>query len=335
MSLAYSFYESSKIVTQTPSQTIKTRLQELVNKQFSIASSYFTILEEDPRFPLARPTVWIDTETRINHMINVDSGVKLGDDWRELIFKDMEHARPVGKKYFFDNFTWITINSDTYRYPTASTNIRRCNWTLKWYNDKGVLIQEPCIVDYVKMIGSAMGVLDGKQVREGTYDRFIYMQLNEETEKIKRDDRFFVDDIVFRVTKYDRIAHRGLIELSLDEHQVNLEVDDVVNFIADYTIRPPVDNSNVGTTEIFIGPSTISTGANMQWEIYKKVNGVVKTDTYTFSIISGSGASIISSTGNTVVLTAGLTQGLTFTLKAKNVSTSSVITKTIQVTGMW
>lgn len=335
MGLAYSFYESSKIVTQTPSQAMKTRLQKLVDKQFANASSYFVISEEDPRYPLVRPTVWIDTETRINHMINVDSGVKLGDDWRELIFKDMEHARPVGKKYYFDSFTWLTINSDTYRYPTASTNIRRCNWTLKWYNEKGTLIEEPCIVDYVKMIGSAMGVLDGKQVREGTYDRFIYMQLNEETSKIKRDDRFFVDDIIFRVTKYDRIAHRGLIELSLDEHQINQEVDDVSKLITDYTTRPPVDNSDVGTTEVFVGPSTISTGTNMQWGIYKKVNGVKKADTYTFTITSGSGATIISSTGNTVVLTAGLTQGLTFVLRAVNTSTSSVINKTIQVTGMW
>jgi hypothetical protein len=218
---------------------------------------------------------------------------------------------------------------------TNSALIRRTNWILKWYNDLGVLIQEPCIVDYVKMIGSAMGVMDGKQIREGTYDRFVYVQSNTETIKIKRDNRFFIDDLVFRVTKKDRIAHTGLIELSLDEHQVNQEVDSPTTYIPDYTIRPPVDVSNIGTTELFDGLTTISTGTTGQWTIHKKINGVAQSATYNFSIYSGTGVTISSSASNSVVLKAGLTKGLTFVLRATNVTTSAVIDKTIQVIGMW
>ena len=332
--MAYGFYDSSMAISSSPSQAYRDSLQELINSKFEIASTYFSISEEDTSIPITIPTSYIDVNVRITHMINIDTGVRLGDDWRELIFKDFDHSRTIGKKYFFDNFTWITINSDTYRYPTASTNIRRCNWTLKWYNEKGILIEEPCIVDYVKMIGSAMGTLDGKEVREGTFDRFVYLQANEETLKIKRDQRFFIDDLVFRVTKRDTIGHPGLVELSLDEHQVNKEVDDVVNGIADFTNRPPVDDSDIGTTEQFNDTSTLSVGVNGQWFIYKKTNGVVQPDVYTFSII-GTGASIVSYTGNSIVLNGGSTKGTTFTLRATNSSTLVTIDKTIQLVGMW
>lgn len=317
-------------ISQSPAQDYKDKLQALINTKFDVASSYYVIEEESS----STPNTYSDTEVRINHMINIDTGVRLGDDWRELLFKDFNHPRPIGKKYRFDNFIWITINSDTYKYPTSSTNIRRCNWTLKWYNDEGVLVQEPCIVDYAKMIGSAMGNIDARQTREGNYDRFVYLSRNTETLKIKRDKRFFIDGLVFRITKIDTIGHYGLVELSLEEHQINYETDDVVNGIADYYIKNPVDISNIGTTEILEGSSTIAIGSNAVWSIYKKINGTVQSDTYNFSII-GSGVTIVTSGGNTVSLKAGNTKGLTFTLRATNLTTSANIDKIITIVGMW
>jgi len=325
---AYEAYYNS--LAQSPSEEYKDKLQAFINSKFDVASSYYTIEEESS----STPNSYVNTDVRINHMINIDTGVRLGDDWRELIFKDFDHVRNIGKKYRFDNFIWLTINSDTYKYPTASTNIRRCNWTLKWYNDDGVLVQEPCIVDYVKMIGSAMGNIDARQTREGNYERFVYLSRTSETLQLKRDKRFFIDNLVFRITKIDSIGHYGLIELSLEEHQVNVETDDVANGIADYYIRKPVDNSNTGTTEILEGSSTIATGANAVWTIYKKVNGIVQSDAYSFSII-GSGVSINTSTSNSVSLKAGSVKGTTFTLRATNLTTSNIIDKIITITGMW
>jgi len=330
MVLSYGFYGASQAISQTPSQTYRDSLQALINSKFDISTSTYELEEE---YPIGSKA-WSDITVRLNHKINTDTGIRLSDDWRTVIFKDTAHITEVGIKFNIDNEYWLTINTENKRMVTASCLIRRCNWVLKWYSEDGLLIQEPCIVDYVKMIGSAMGVMDGKLVREGTYDRFIYLQANTETLKINRDQRFFVDDLVFRVTKRDTIGHYGLIELSLDEHQINEEIDDVTNKITDYATRPPVDTSNVGITEILEGSSTISKGTNGQWTIYKKNNGTVQSDVYTFSLI-GSGANIVSSTNNSVVLKAGITVGSTFTLRATNVGTSAIINKTIQVVEMW
>ena len=328
--MAYDFYTACLATTSTPAEDHREKLQELVNSQFDNSSSIFDIEEE---YPMASG-VKVDIQVRINHMINIDTGVRLGDDWRKLIFKDFNRTRALGQKYYFDGYTWLTVNTDMYKYPTASINIRRCNWVLKWYDASGFLRQEDCVVEYVKMIASAMGTLEGRSVRQGTYDRFVYLQKNANTLVIKRDQRFFIDGLVFRVTKSDTVAHNGLVELSLDEHQINEEVDDIVNQIADYKTRESQDNSNTGTTETIFGETYLTTGLTGVWEVYKKINGAKQADTYTFSIIN-TGATIISQTGNTVNLKGGNLIGETFTLRATNNITSAVVNKNITVSGMW
>jgi len=330
MGLPYNFYNAYKIIAQTPSQSIKNDLQALIDSKFNVATSVFTIKEEGT----IGSNIWQDIQVRLVHKINVDTGVRLSDDWRNIIFQNTDHVFSLGMKYDIDGDIWIAINTESKKMVTQSGLIRRTNWVLKWYNEKGVLIQEPCIVDYVKMIGSAMGIVEGKEVREGAYDRFVYLQKNTETAKINRDQRFFLDDLVFRVTKRDAIAHNGLIELSLDEHQINEEVDDVTNGIADYTNRPSVDISDIGTTELFVGLNTISIGSNGLWNIYKKINGVKQLDTYTFSLI-GSGATIVTYTNNTISLKAGDVKNISFVLRATNTTSLAVINKTINVIGMW
>lgn len=326
----YSYY-NAYLQSATPSSVQRrSDLQALVNEQFEDASTLYTIFEENSATP-ATPT---QLTVRINHMINIDTGARLGDDWRKIIFKDFSHPKSLGRKYYFDNYTWLTINMDIYKSPTAAVNIRRCNWALKWYDDNGIYREEDCIVEYVKMIASAMGILEGRQMREGTYDRFIYLANNEHTINIKRDQRFFIDKLVFKVTKIDTIAHNGLIELSLDEHQINTEVDDMVNYIADATTKAPTDNSNVGTTEGIYGASYISTGTWANWVAEKKINGVQQVDAYTFTIV-GTGATISSFTPNSVTILAGQISGGSFQIEALNTTTLVVLTKTINITGMW
>lgn len=333
MKVAFKGYDAYLNATVAPSDTFMDRTQALINKRFELSSSWSMIGQYDS-FVAGTPTTWDQIGARINRMINIDTGVRLGDDWRKLIFQDGTSELKVGKKYLFEDQVWLTINTKTIKAETYAIYVRRCNWDLKWYNKSGNLVLEPCIVEYVKLIGSAMGVVSLKSIREGNYDRFVYLQRNPDTLEIDRDRRFFLDGLVFRVTKIDTIGHFGLVELSLEEHQTNTEIDDVENQIADWKIRPPVDNSNIGTTEIFVGSDTISIGSLGEWKIYKKINGVVQGDQYTFSII-GTGATISSNTGNTVVIQAGIQKGHVFTLRATNTITASVIDFTIQVVSMW
>ncbi len=328
--MSYDFYNAWKSIAKTPNRAFEDITQAMIDKNFNISTSIKDVQQETP----VGSNVWVDLKARLTHKINVDTGVRLSDDWRNIIFKDAEHDVALGTKFKIENDFWLVLNTEVYKMPTSSALIRKCNWTLKWYNKKGHLIQEPCIVEYVKMISSAMGVLEGKQMREGTYDRFVYLQANEETRDIDRDQRFFIDDIVFRVTKRDSIAHYGLIELSLDEHQVNEDIDDTENKITDKVIRPPEDNSDTGTTEVIFGGDKISMGATSLYTIYKKIDGEKQPDTYTFSIV-GTGATIINSTGNTVTLQSGNIAGAIFSLKATNDDSAVVISKTIQVSGMW
>jgi hypothetical protein len=120
--------------------------QETLNEQFYNASDWWTIEEETQ----AGSQVYADIDVRIAHVINAETGLKLGDDWKTLLFKDIEHPIELGRQYIFDNNTWVTINSEIIKNLSGTCTIRRCNNTLRWIDEAtGATYEEPCAIDYL------------------------------------------------------------------------------------------------------------------------------------------------------------------------------------------
>lgn len=230
MMVAYEFYEASRNMYNLPKQEWKDDLQAFIDDQFDNAPNVYTIGEE----LISGTQNWSDTDVIITHVIQPGTGKNLGDDWRNIIFSDLEHAKGLGYRYYFDDNVWITVNSDKYKYVTASSIIRRCNCTLKWYNSSNELIVEPSIIDYYDFTAK-YNVQEDHYVRLGSTSRFVIMQNNSNTNNIPRDQRFIIDRIAYRVVNFDSITRSGLYLLTVEEHQINEYVDDVENSVVDKT----------------------------------------------------------------------------------------------------
>lgn len=127
------------------SENFKQDLQYKIDNEFELASDVYTVQEEQNFGKLDWSN---DLTVRITHILSdKNTGEKLGDDFRNLIFSDMNHLYSLGKRYSFSDNYWITTNTDTYKYPTASVCIRRCNNILNNYDEYGLLHSEPCIID--------------------------------------------------------------------------------------------------------------------------------------------------------------------------------------------
>ena len=107
------------------------------------------------------------------------------DDFKKLIFPDLDHSVNLGRMYYFDNNYWITINVDKLKTLSQTVLIRRCNNTLRWIDEQtGAYYQVPCAIGYLikenrdySTAGSAM------VVPSGMIDCFY--QINSKTKKKK------------------------------------------------------------------------------------------------------------------------------------------------------
>lgn len=312
-----------KTVPSSSQQGFLNDLQQMINQQFDNASDVYTILEEPtPGLPISS---WLSQDVRITHVPLTATGDKLGNDWRGLIFKDMTHSYKLGQRYSFDNNYWISVFTDTYRFPTASSTIHRCNSSLKWYDEYHNLINEPAIIDVDLRLTK---FLFGSTITLPQGHLKIIMQLNDNTRKIDINQRFVFGKQVFKVDYFNDfiadntfdVTSAPLLHLTLFKDEVNLAKDDLVLGIADAY-------SNIYTIAIDQIPFNQVVGFTTTLTSTIKLNGVVVTNQpVTWSSSNPLVGTISSTTGLINLLAIG---SVTFTATMTN---NSLILASISVT---
>lgn len=184
----------------------RTTLQDKIDSDFLYSTDIYTIEEELERGTLE----FQNTVVRITHILKNNIGIKLGDDFKEIIFPDINHTFGLGYRYKFDNNIWITTNSDYYHYPTASVIVRRCDNTLKWRDSNNSIIQEPCIIMEGQMKNNVFDYNDRIIIPEG--DIQVTTQYNDNSKTIKIDDRFLFGDQAFRVRSINNFHNQYTYE---------------------------------------------------------------------------------------------------------------------------
>lgn len=314
MSLKY--YESSLSIRKSPSETYRNDLQAFVNSDFENASNYYVIEEE-----LNKGTkVYTSTGVRLIHI--TDSGTtgrNIANDWKELLFKDFEHARAIGTRYRFDNNIWITVNLETYKTTTASCTVRRCNNNVKWYDENGALQQEPCIIDY------AFTQYDNKDSKIVLPDGNIKVvcQYNDNTSKITQNQRFIFGGQAFKVQGRVNFLNTNtfggnppILELIMYKDQES-DFDDLINNIADA-------NKYVYTVDINEMISEQEVGFSGALTTTVKLNGSIVNESVLWTSSDTDIATIDNDTGLFTLLSTG-TVTLTATLVGNIVSDSITI----------
>ena len=303
--MPYKYYALTSS-SATVKETLVDSFQALVNSQFAVASNLFTIREEDG----FASGSYVDVKVRIDGCVDSTTGVKLGDDFKKIIFKDLSHPVALGNKYYFDECYWIVTFSEKIKSLSNSCTVRRCNNVLRWMDGDENLYEEPCVIDYTAKRNVNKLPTTDPVTSEGYIA--IYSQLNTKTRKLKPNQRFIFGYgemwtslyiFGFGIRNFDNLTtidndSAQLLAIEAGMSYINKDVDNLSLGIADYF-------RNVYA--LSPSPSTISGSAGTSVEIFPNITlndvPVIKEMTYsssasTIATVSGSNLGLVSLVSN-------------------------------------
>lgn len=283
--------------------------QQTLNEQFYNSSTWWTIQEETA----IGSGEYENQDVRVVHVINAETGLKLGDDWKTVLFPELNHQLDLGRRYIFDGSVWLVINIEVIKNLTATCTIRRCNNTLRWIDEPtGVYYEEPCIIEY-QVKEPRDYITQGSPFPTPGGFLKVYTQLNTNTGKINENQRFLfgntghwtcykvtgtgINDFTNKLTYDNDSAH--ILVLDMSANFINNELDDIVNGICDvYTnvyqvilSSGSISGSPTGTMRlnadvIYNGNSVTRT---MEW---------VSSDSTIASVSGNSGSALVTFNAN-------------------------------------
>ena len=228
------FYDAKlKIAPKNCDSYYREHMQALVNDRWDNTTSLYTIGEEKPFGSLE----FEDIDVHLTHAIEKSTGKKQGDDFREIIFRDLNYTVVLGSCWFFDNCYWIAINLDEYNRVSKNIFVRRCNNVLKYYDETdGHLVEIPCILEYDATSPQPQVTQD---IITANNTINLIVQGNEVTRKIFTNQRFIFGGRPFKVTGFNNYMWKSMLdpEPTILYYSLKLDTespyDDYVNNIAD------------------------------------------------------------------------------------------------------
>lgn len=240
--MPYPFMTAGQSIQVNPKTDYTQLFQEIITDQFYNSTDWHTIEQETA----LASGVYENIDARITELINVNTGEKIEDDFKRLLFSNINQPVSLGRMYRFDNNYWVTVNVDKIKSLASTATIRRCNNVLRWLDETtGAIYEAPCSLSYLikenrdySTAGSAI------VVPSGMIDCIV--QFNSQTNKIKPNQRFLFGNtmnwISYRVegggiNNFNNLStsdnmSSGLIKFSLTVDYSNMETDDIVNGIA-------------------------------------------------------------------------------------------------------
>ena len=203
---------------------------------------------------------------RVEPVVNYNTGIQVGDDYQVFIFTPDFPEPYYGMKFKWGRNYYLVINVDKGSGLSTSAEVRRCNNTLRFFDENGNKIYEPCILDQVLRFtnnNDTMTIVTGKA------EQYIWCQRNSRTIKIKPNDRFLFgvpeQRIGFRVyaggfgNSLNTITGDDnsptLTQFYVEEYEMNYQTDDIENGFAnaerfEYSIDISENNTHfdVGAT---------------------------------------------------------------------------------------
>lgn len=227
-------------------------------------------------------------KVRVDVILDYNTGIILGDDYKTFIFPPDFPATPYyGMKFRWNNSYWLVINTNNLESMVVSAEVRRCNNVLRFYDNEGNRIEEPCIMDYT--LRFANNKLTAP-ITYGNGEQKVWCQRNKRTELIRPNDRFLFGTpeqrVCFRVyaggiKNYMNNATEDdnsptITEFYINHYEANPLFDDFKDGFAnayfnDITIQinNPIESLNVGDevelmASVFKGQNEIET--SVLWE---------------------------------------------------------------------
>jgi len=230
------FYDNFCKSILTPKQYWVQGMQEKVNQEFENASTVEYDVEEEIRFGSLE---FAPVECRITSLVDAKTGQRVNDDYKKIIYNDLNKKPELGTRYRFDNNIWMVFSTDNLKTVTSSAYLRRCNNTLNIEDKYGLIHHEPCYIDY--------SLTETQPYKEYTMDvpsgRIgVTCQLNQHTQDIGINRRFVFNDNVYKI----RERHKFDRQYTFDKDSAK-----TLSFYADVDAIADADRMDIGVADYF------------------------------------------------------------------------------------
>lgn len=191
---------------------------------------------------------------RVDTILNYNTGIILGDDYKTFVFAPEFEIQPYyGMKFRWQGSYWLVINTNSYASLPVSAEVRRCNNILRFFNEKGERVYEPCIMDYTLRFANNE---DTMTIAIGNGEQKVWCQRNSRTQLIQPNDRFLFG------TPEQRVAFR-LYAGGVKNYLNGVTMDDlsptITEFYVDhYEINPLFDDLENGFANAYLNEVTIA-----------------------------------------------------------------------------
>jgi len=216
------FYnQMRKVAVHTPYDYYKSQQQALINAYWDNTTTLTTVQEQ------VDINTWefSDLEVRLNHVIEEGStSLKNGDDFRELIFKSLDHSVMRGLYYKFSDNYWITTFTDEAKRVTKDVIVRRCNNKLKWRDKIGIQHEYPCVIDYELSGGKPRNTTD---IVTPTNEITVIVQSNIDTKSIEVNQRFIFNNRPYKIGGYNNYLQNDIDDSYTTLLYFDMYVDEV------------------------------------------------------------------------------------------------------------
>ena len=229
------YYDTFVNTAQVGRESFDEHMQEVVNALFDNASTAYKDIEEEIEFGTLE---FKQIDARINGIIDAKTGQRVNDDFKKIIFRDINYKPELGTRYRFDDNIWIVFSAENHHTDTSSVYIRRCNHTLNLQTPLGTIHQEPCCIGY-ELVETPPFMKYSVEVPMARSD--IFLQYNEHTKGLNINSRFIIGGDAYKVRTNNKMDKRNTydknsvrtISFFLDYDEINA-YDNLELEIADY-----------------------------------------------------------------------------------------------------
>ena len=263
---------------QSPNDYFRDLQQAAIDNLFDCTSAKYTVQEQDA----IGASTYHDIDVWLDYIVGTtSSGVKNGNDFTQLMFRDIDHETIQGLYYIFDNNYHISYFYNKHDGLEKALAVRRCNNAMRIVDpENGSVFSIPCVIDY-DMTSPSQQV--SSYIITPNNHAIVMVQGNTDTLRLfKLNTRYMFNGRPFKLLAYQNAILYDLqnqiptllyLDLYLDELH---DKDDVENNLAyngeyDYTIQIDADdmeltNGSTGTLTTTVSLNGLEAERNVLWE---------------------------------------------------------------------
>ena len=259
MQLKYYFNALENDMLLSPNEKWREQQQALYNAQWENTSARI-VVKEQAGIGL---DIFGDIEVWINKAIGTTSTfMKNGEDYRQLVFTDIDKPCLRGIYYQFENNWWITDFVNPSQGLVSDIVVRRCNNVLRMIDpDNGSIFTIPCVIDYDM---TSPNVQVSSHIITPNNHAIVFVQANEDTMRLfKLNTRFLLGGRPFKLNAFQNTLLQETLDstptvlyldLYLDELHAKDNQEQQIAYNGDFVYNITIDSNNLelanGTTGI-------------------------------------------------------------------------------------